>query len=449
MSTERTDTRAADIASLARQGDLRGLSSALTGVDVPTLVAELERLDVASRAVAFRVLAKDTALAVFEDLDPPLQRELVDELREENVAELVEQLDPDDRVHLLDELPAGVASRLLSGLSARERAMTTTLLGYPPRSVGRRMSPEVVRIPVALSVGEGLERVRSNAAEAETIYVLPVLGEGRRVVGVVSLRRLLVTDPATPVADVMSAPVTVSALADREEAALLVREHGLIALPVVDDEGRLLGVFTVDDAMRVLEEEESEDIARSGGSEPLRRPYLSTNVLALVRTRIVWLLVLIAAATLTVNVLDHFEATLSEVVALALFVPLLIGTAGNTGAQSATTVVRAMAVGDVRFADLPRVVGREASAGVLLGAALALVGFVPASLVADPQVALVLALSLLAVCAMATTAGALIPMIAKRVGLDAAVVSAPFITTFVDATGLVVYFLVAQAVLGL
>lgn len=438
-----------DLATLARDGDLRSLREALLVHDVPGVVDELERLDAFPRAVAFRSLPKDLARAVFEDLDPPLQRELVEELREEGVSELVAELDPDDRAGLLEELPAGVATKVLSGLDEQERAMTTALLGYPPRSAGRRMTPEVVHVPSGLAVGEALAHVRRHEAGAETIYAVPVLGPGRRIEGVVSLRRLLVTDPAVPVAEVMSDPVTVESGVDQEAAARLVRDHGLVALPVVDAEGRLLGMFTVDDAMRVLEAEESEDIARGGGTEPLRRPYLTTGVLEIVRSRIVWLLVLIAAAALTVNVLDYFEETLAEVVALALFVPLLIGTAGNTGAQAATTVVRAMAIGDVRFSELPRVVGREAVVGILLGATLATVGFLPASLVADADIALVLALALVVVCTLATSAGAVTPMLAKRVGLDPAVVSAPFITTFVDATGLIVYFLIAQAVLGL
>jgi magnesium transporter len=438
-----------DFATLAREGDLRSLREALCEYDVPGIVDELERLDDFSRAVAFRALPKDLALAVFEDLDPPLQRDLIDELREDGVADLVLGLDPDDRASLVDELPAGVASRLLSGLTPKERVMTTTLLGYPPESAGRRMTPEVVHVPAGATVGEAMEQVRRQEPEAETIYAIPVVGPGREVRGVVSLRRLLVTEDDVNVTEVMSEPITVAATEDQEAAARIVRDHGLVAVPVVDAEGRLLGVFTVDDAMRVLEAEESEDIARAGATEPLRRPYLTTTVMEIVRSRIVWLLVLIAAATLTVNVLDYFEDTLSAVVALALFVPLLIGTAGNTGAQAATTVVRAMAVGDVRFAELPRVVGRESLVGVLLGTSLAVVGFIPASLVAGSDIAIVLALALVVVCTLATTAGAFTPMIAKRIGLDPAVVSAPFITTFVDATGLVVYFLIARAVLGL
>lgn len=438
-----------DVAELARDGDLRALHEWQEGLSVREVVDEVERLDTFSRAVAFRALPKDRALEVFEDLDPPLQRELVEELRHEGVANLVAGMDPDDRAGLLDELPAGLASRLLSGLSAAEQDVTTALLGYPPESAGRRMTPEVVTLDPAQTVGEALEHVRLHGEDAETVYLLPVVAEGRCVAGVVSLRRLLFTDPSVEISTIMAEPVMVRAEQDQEVAARLVREHGLVALPVVDDEGRLLGVFTVDDAMRVLEDEESEDIARSGGTEPLRRPYLSVGMVGLVRSRILWLLVLIAAATLTVNVLEFFEDTLAEVVTLALFVPLLIGTAGNTGAQAATTVVRAMAVGDVRFADLPRVVGREAGAGVLLGSALAVVGFIPATFVAGSQIALVLALALVVVCTLATAAGSFTPMVARRLGLDPAVVSAPFITTFVDATGLIVYFLIARAVLGI
>jgi magnesium transporter len=402
-----------------------------------------------TRAVAFRALTKDRALAVFEDLDPALQRDLISDLRDPAVLDLVADLDPDDRARLLDELPAGVASKLLHGLSPNEREMTTALLGYPVDSAGRSMSPEVASVPVGGTVGQALVLLREQEPTTETIYAVPVLGTGRRVEGVTSLRRLFVSDPAVLVDEVMARPIVVQAEDDQEHAARVVRDHGLVAVPVVDAERRLLGVFTVDDAMRVLEAEESEDVARLGGAEPLDRPYLVTSILQVVRSRVVWLLVLIFAATLTVNVLHYFEDVLAEVVALALFVPLLIGTAGNTGAQAATTVVRAMALGDVRFGDLALVAWRELRTGLVLGTVLAAVGLIPAVLVAGADIAVVVALTLVTICTLATTVGACVPMVARRLGLDPAVVSAPFITTFVDATGLIVYFLVATAVLGL
>jgi magnesium transporter len=438
-----------DLDELAHAGDLRGLRSALQEHSVTDIVEELERHDRVTRALAFRALPKALALGVFESLDTSLQSELLDGLRAESTAQLIAGMDPDDRASLLDELPAKVARQLLSALDPAERDMTTILLGYPPDSVGRRMTPEVLAIPEDATVGEALARVRIRGARAETVYLLPVTAPGRQLVGVVSLRRLLFTDDRTPVREVMSEPLMVVATEDQEDAALIVREEGLLALPVVDAEKRLLGLFTVDDAMRVLESEESEDIARTGAAEPLRRPYLTTSVRGLVQSRIKWLLVLILAATLTVNVLDYFEATLTEVVALALFIPLLIGTGGNAGAQAATTVVRAMAVSDIRFSDLPKVVGREVLTGLLLGTSLAALGFLPAALLVSPDIALVLSIALVVVCTLATFIGSMIPMLAERFGVDPAVVSAPFITTIVDATGLIVYFVIARIVLGL
>jgi magnesium transporter len=434
---------------LLRDGELSAARTRLAEPSVAAVTHDLGRLSRKHRAAAFRLLDKDRALAVFESIGPELQSEVVSGLRDEWVAELFASLEPDDRARLLDELPAAVANRLLAGLTTPERRLTTTVLGYPPASAGRAMSPQVVSVPADATVGQALERVRARGAVAETVYMLPVVGPGRVVVGVVSLRRLLFSEPQVLVADVMSEPVTVTIDQHEEQAAQQVRTAGLIAAPVVDRENRLVGVLTEDDAMRILELAEHEDVARGAGSEPLRRPYLATSVRDLLRARVGWLLILIVAATLTVNVLDHFEDTLAQVVTLALFVPLLIGTGGNAGAQAATTVVRAMAVGDIRPADLPRVVRREVATGVLLGTLLAAFGLIPAAIFADVRIAAVVGLSLIAICVLATAVGSMTPLLARRAGVDPAVVSAPFITTIVDASGLIVYFLIARAVLGL
>lgn len=421
------------------------------------LAEELTRLTGAQRALAFRLLPKDLALEVFEALDPPVQGELLAELREEPVRELINQLNPDDRVELLDELPAKVVNKLLADLSPHERRLTTVLLGYPDEAVGRVMSPEYVALKAGMTAAAALERVREVGSAAETVYTLPVIAEDRSLIGVTSLRQVVLAPPDTLVAQLMSRPISASALTDQETAARLLQEADLLALPIVDAEGRLVGVFTFDDAMEVLEGEETEDHARTGGAEPLRRPYLMASVLQIARSRATWLLVLMIAASLTVAVLNAFEAELEAVVVLALFVPLLIGTGGNSGAQAATTVTRAIAVGEVRFRDLGLVLAREARVGTLLGGMLAAVALPAATLFLrfrgedwpdSLRIAAVLGLSLIAICTLAATAGALMPMLAKRVGIDPAVVSAPFITTTVDATGLVIYFLVAKALLS-
>src|SRR5690625_3454619 len=429
--------------------ELHALQDHFAEMDSVAIGEELGRMDRVERASAFRVLPKVRALDVFEDLDVPLQHELIEDLRGAATAEIFTHLDPDDRASMLEELPAGIVSQLLSGLSRHERDMTTDLLGYPVRSIGRRMTPEVVYVAANATVAQALARVRAQGHDAETIYALPVVGAGRKVVGVVSLRRLFLTSDDEIVREISSEPVMVRARDDQEDAARVVRDNGMIAVPVVDDEDRLLGILTVDDAMRILELEEDEDAARTGATAPLGRPYLSVGPFTLVKSRVGWLLILVAAATLTINVLNHFEAALDEVVALALFVPLLIGTGGNAGSQSATTIVRALAVGDVRSKDVFRVIFREMSTGVILGLTLAAIGFLPAALFVGLDMAAVVAVTIVAICTLATTVGAVIPIVARWAGVDPAVVSAPFISTVVDATGLIVYFLVAQAILGI
>jgi magnesium transporter len=273
------------------------------------------------------------------------------------------------------------------------------------------------------------------------------------------LRDLVLADPQTNIGELMDRDVYSARVdEDQEAVARLMLEADLLALPIVDAEGRLVGIVTVDDAMEILEEEQTEDVARAGGAEPLAHPYLSVSVLGIARSRVVWLLILIVAATLTVNVLALFEDRLAQVVALAMFIPLVIGTGGNTGSQSATTITRALAVGEVRGTDVALVVLREVRVGLLLGAMLAVVAFLPSLFFVNfltteapiaRQIALVVSLTLLVVCTLATLVGSLLPLLARRLGFDPAVMSAPFITTLVDATGLVVYFVIAGVVLNI
>jgi magnesium transporter len=430
--------------------DLSGVDAWLGERSVVEVAEELERLPREDRAVPFRLLAKDRALEVFETLDPAVQQELLEGLRDVNVAQIFEGLDPDDRARLTEEMPAKVALRMLAGLSPKERHLTSTLLGYPEESAGRIMSPEVANLRASLTAAEALDRLRRTGRGAETIYALPVTDDERRLVGAMGLRDLVLAPSDALVADLMdtdvySAPVT----ADQEEVARLIREANLLALPIVDAENRLVGVVTFDDAMEILEEEDTEDVARSGGAEPLGRPYLSVSVLQVARSRVVWLLVLIAAATLTVNVLQLFESALAQVVQLALFIPLLIGTGGNTGAQAATTVTRAIALGEVRFTDVTPVILREVRVGLLLGGMLAALAYLPVLLLFSADIATVVSLTLISICTLATLVGSMLPLLAQRLGADPAVMSAPFITTLVDASGLVIYFLIARAVLNL
>ncbi len=439
-----------DLPRLVDEGATGALTEWLKATSVLDIVDELTRLDPADTAFVFRLLPRDRAIEVFEELEPVDQQQVIDGLRDDRVVHLIEELDPDDRARLLDEMPAKVANRLLNQLSPGERRLTTILLGYAEESAGRLMTPEFVSLRATMTVADAMAKIRREGLDAETVYALPVLDDERHLIGITGLRSLVLAAPDQLVRDLMTTDIhMVHTEVDREEAARLVREAGLIALPVVDSEERLVGVITVDDAMDVLEEEETEDFALHGGHSPLNQPYLSVTALRLARVRALWLLVLIAGAGLTVNVLQFFEGTIDQAVTLALFVPLLIGTGGNSGAQAATAVIRAMAVGEVRFGDLPRIVWREARVGVMLGAMLAAAVFVPVSLIWEPDLALVVSVTLVTICTWATIAGAALPLLAKRVGVDPAVVSAPFITTLVDATGLILYFVFATIILGL
>ena len=429
--------------------DLPRLLDVLATMSTSEIILALARLSLKQRALVYRLLPKDTALEVFEGLDATLQGDLVRGLQDEEVAAVFAALDPDDRVSLLDELPASVATRLLHGLPRDERELTAAVLGYPHGSIGRRMSPEYVTTRPDLTACQSLERVRERLTDAETVYTLPVLDGQRRLVGIVSLRDLMRADPDTLVEQLLQEPHSAPATEDAETEARRCAELKLLALPIVDAESRLVGILTVDDALRVLEEADSEDQARIGGSEPLRRPYLSTPVRSIVRSRVVWLLVLAIGATLTVQVLEVFEETLEQMVVLSLFIPLLIGTGGNAGNQAATTITRALALEDVRPRDILRVLARELRVGLSLGLLLGSVGLLVATWAYGAAIGAVIGLTLLSICTMAATVGGIMPLVARVVRADPAVFSNPFITTFVDASGLVIYFLIATAVLQL
>jgi magnesium transporter len=311
------------------------------------------------------------------------------------------------------------------------------------------MSPEYIAVKASDSVAQAITKVKGKLQNAETIYTLPVVDPARQLIGVVSLRDLMRAPTRTKVGKIMQEPHMVKASDDEELAARTCSDLKVLALPVVDNEQRLVGILTVDDALRILEEEESEDAARAGGAEPLRRPYLSTPVFSIVRSRVVWLLVLALGATFTVSVLGAFEAAIEDLVVLTLFIPLLIGLGGNTGNQAATTVTRALALQDVRAKDIWSVLYRELRVGLLLGLLLGLIGFGLTTLIFGFDIGLVIGLTLFAISTVAATVGGVMPLVGLALRADPAVFSNPFITTFVDATGLIIYFLIAKAVLGI
>ncbi|MDO5032544.1 magnesium transporter [Corynebacterium sp.] len=439
---------------LDSEGDLdpdraRELQELAARQPIRELISLVERCNPVRAALLLRLLPRHKSIAVFDALDFAQQADLIDELGNAEVYEYFDSLEPEDRVALLDELPAEIADRLLRSLKKTDRDITGVVLGYDKGSVGRRMSPEVPELHPQMTARAALEYLKTTGDDLETIYTLPVVREDRRLVGVASFREIFQASDDATLGELMKEPVYAVANADAEETARWFLPLDFMAVPVVDDSRRLVGLLTWDDAADIVEEADSEDTARSGGTEALNQPYMSTPLLKLVRSRIVWLLVLAISALLTVQVLSVFEDTLSKAVVLSLFVPLLTGTGGNTGNQAATTVTRALALGDVRSRDLWAVLWREMRVGVLLGSVLGGLGFVLASLVYGMPMGAVIGLTLLLICTMSATVGGAMPLLAKAVGADPAVFSNPFISTFCDATGLIIYFLIAKSILGL
>lgn len=433
-----------ELRELRENNDVAGMQRWLAEHPPYEIADEVGRSDEITAVLLFRLLEKDKAVEVFEELDPSDQQNVLSGLRDRTFRDLVEAMDPDDRARLLGEAPASFARRVLAGLSPRERSMTADLLGYPEGSVGRIMSPEVVLLREGLTAQEALTTVRAKGADAETVYTLPVTDGRRRYLGVVALRDLVLGAPSEPVASLADAErPRVRATDDAEAAARLMQEANLLALPVVDSEDRVVGVLTIDDAIEQIEIADTEDIARQSAAEPLSGHYMAAGVVMLARSRIVWLLLLVVAGALTVSVLDAFEPQLETLPSLAFFVPFLIGTGGNVGAQAATAAVRALAVGEVRTTDVLRVAWRECRVGLVLGVTLAVAAFVIAAIFVDGNVALAVALALIAVCTWAAVIGSTMPLLAKRLRIDPAVVSAPLVTTLVDATGLLIYFGIA------
>jgi len=414
------------------------------------IAGEFTRLDSVQSALVWRLLNRDRALEVFEELGVQEQQELLNGMRDQAFREILESMDPDDRARMLGEAPATFAHRVLQGLSPKERAMTASLLGYPEDSVGRVMSPEVVTIPESTPVPEIVRVIKRKGQDAETIDILAVVDRSRKLVGVMELSQVVMADEELTAGDLAdeNAP-TLAVTDDAEWAARLVQETNRLGLVVVDSENRVLGVLTVDDALELIEEADTEDVARQAATLPSSGHYLSASPVRLAGLRVVWLLILIVAATLTVSVLQLFETSLEAVTALALFIPLLVGTGGNVGAQAATSAVRALAVGEVRPSDALRVAWRESRVGLLLGLVLGSLAFAAGWIVAGVPVGLVVGISVILVCIWAATVGSLMPLMARALNIDPAVISAPLVTTLVDATGLVIYFLVAGLVLGI
>ena len=441
---------AATVRSLTEDRDLASLGAAIRDLGPNATTELIAELSATEAAIVFRLLPKDESVEVFDDLDRGTRSDIIDALHTEELSSIFSDLDPEDQGRLVDELPANVTAKLLDAVPASDLGAVMAIAGYGRNSIARRMSPTAVIAWTDDTVAEVTQRLRDTEVDLEDVRLIPVLTLDRRIVGTLDALELLRFAPGTGVAGLAEPIEEITHTDDdMETAARAALREDVTVQPIGDREGRLVGILPIKDAARIIAEADEEDYALSGGTQPLYRRYLPTSILTIARTRIVWLLVLAISAVLTVHVLEIFESTLAEVVALALFIPLLTGIGGNTGSQAATTVTRALAMDEIGLRDFLRVAGKELTTGLLLGVLLAVPAFAIASPLYGIEIGAVIALTLTVNCPIAAVVGGSIPIVAKASRVDPAVVSTPFISTFCDASGLLVYFTIAIALLGL
>lgn len=401
----------------------------------------VEQAPPAIAASLLRALPPEAAAEVLACIESGLQVELATRLGVESAAPIVDEMPSDDRADLVAELPGAFADALLARMDPVEVADVRSLVSWPDGTVGSLMSSDALSVPMAMRVGDVMERVRTHGDDAETVYYVYVLDSLGVLVGVISLRELIFASPAVPVAHVMREEIkSVQPQLDAEAAARLVQHYDLIALPVVDDMHRLLGLVTIDDLSDALAEEVTEDIQRMAAVQPLEDSYFGTEFWTLLRKRAPWLVALFVGELLTGDAIASFEHVIAQATTLVAFIPLIISSGGNSGSQSASLIIRALAVGEVTLSQAWRVLARELAMGISLGLLLAVIGLARVLLWGDGgAIAITVGLTLVAVVTLGTVAGSMLPILLQRAGLDPAVSSTPFIASLVDVLGILIY----------
>ncbi|MBM4435080.1 MAG: magnesium transporter [Chloroflexi bacterium] len=448
LSVDEARDRLSDALDAGADREVARLVPLLPSHDVERLLPEL---DARRLGVLFRAMGDEWLASVVSELDPGIAARLLVRLTDVQAADVLEEMPPDEAADVVGELREEAREEVLAEMEREEAADIRELLEYPPETAGGRMTPEFAALRDSMTVDDALQFLRRAGKAADAVFYLYVTDDGGRLAGVTTLRDLVLSPGSRLVAEITKREVvSVQDSDDQEHAARVLRESGFLAVPVLGPDRRMLGLITADDVAEVIEEEASEDIERLGGSQPLEEPYLTASLWHLFRKRILWLLVLFAAHAYTGNVLQHYQGEVAVVVALVVFIPLLIGTGGNTGSQVVTTLVRAIAVGEVQMRDIFRVFTRELVVGSMLALAMGIVAFVRAlTLGVGPGIAEVVALTAFCIVTWSALVASVLPLLLKRVGLDPAVASGPFIATVVDGTGLVIYFSIAKVLLGI
>lgn len=439
-----------DIRDLLQGGSPEALAEALAPFHSADLADLLEELEDQEAVTLLHSLAPAEGVEAFEQLEDPVQVHLFQTIGAERMAKLVALMAADDRADLINNLPQDLVAGLLSQLPPEEAKDVATLANYTEETAGAIMTSDFVRLSPDMSAADAIERVREQASSKETIFALYVLDQEGALVGVASLSNLILAKSDAKVGDVMYPnPIALPVETDQERVAERLRHYDFLAIPIVDANGRMVGIVTHDDAFDVVQEEQTEDVQKMAAVEPLEQPYSDTPILTLVRKRAVWLMVLLGAGLIAGGVLEFFHEELAAYIALTSFLPLIIAAGGNTGGQSATLVIRAMAVGDVKDGDWFRIASRELISGLLLGLLLGILGYGTAHVLGQGAVGTTVGWTLVGIVTLGSLLGSLLPILLAKLKVDPAITSAPLIAGLIDILGIVLYFVVAKAILNI
>lgn len=426
---------------------VRSILDVMNEVDIASLLSTLSDKEL---ALAFRLIPKDKAAEVFSNMDTSMQTYLVTMFTEKELKELLDDLYMDDTVDMLEELPANLVKRILATVSASDRSMINQLLNYPEDSAGSIMTTEYVDLREEMTVGQAMAHIKKTGIHKETIYTCYIT-ERRKLVGIVSAKDLMTTDDDVPIKDLMETEIiSVYTHADQEQVAQLFTKYDLLALPVIDQDGRMVGIVTFDDAMDVMVDEATEDITKMAAINPSEKTYFETSVLQHAKNRIPWLLILMFTSIITGTIITRYENAFAAIPLLVSFIPMLMDTGGNCGSQSATLIIRGIALDEIRFTDLFKVMFKEFRISLIVGAFLAVANGVRIFIqYHNPGLAVVIACSLMGTVIMAKLVGCILPLLAKKVNLDPAIMASPLITTLVDTFSILIYFNIATVLFRL
>ena len=446
-----TEDRLRELTYLLENKRSNELSELLRRTNPVDIVEFLEKLSAEEALVVFRLLKKDDAVEVFAELDTIQKENLQKGLKESEFKELLEDLNFDDMIDTLEEMPAAMVQRILRSSDSDTRNLVNEYLKFPEDSAGTLMTTEFVEIKPYMTVKEALAHIKKVGHDSVTIYTCYVTSPTKELLGYVSLRLIVTSKPDTLIEDLMYEDViTVHTVDDQEDVAHKFQKYGFTALPVVDNTNRLVGIITVDDIMWIIKQEATEDFQRIAGTTPDEEDYSKRSPFSLAKNRVPWLMFLMISATFTSTILKSYQYVVQAVIALNMFVPMLTDSGGNAGSQASTLVIRAMATHDIEPSDWAKVVLKEITVGLICGLALAIVAFLKCFLFdkVDFQVALVVGLTIVFVVVMAKTVGALLPVVAEKIGVDPAIMASPLISTIVDSLSLIIYFNIARIMLG-